>query len=90
MITSAYVGNLRAFLMSPSYLAPMATASDVIGSGLPWRVTIYQSPDERYWTEAGKEDVRRMWEDKTEAERYSPDVYEEVVSERKVSRDIEK
>ncbi len=41
LATAAYGSNLRAFLLSPEFPAPVETIPDMIASPLGWRMVVY-------------------------------------------------
>ncbi len=56
----SYGGNLRAFLLSPEYPAPIDSIDDMVGSGKEWKMVVYQDNFEHLIAE--KEPV--LWNNK--------------------------
>ena len=71
VVTSAYQGNLRAFLTTPTFSSPINTLAEVIESGLPWGMVMYGEEEERLMAESTDPVISTIWNDKIE-EPYRP------------------
>ena len=65
LITSAYTGNLKAFLTNPGLTAPIDTLEDVVASGLPWGMVLYGEEEEELMASSPIGSITRLiWDDK--------------------------
>ena len=75
VITSAYQGNLRAFLTTPTFSSPINTLAEVIESGLPWGMVGEQGchgeEEESLMAQSTDPVISVIWRDKIE-EPYRP------------------
>ena len=49
IVTAAYGGFLRAYIMRPRMSKPISTMEDIVQSGLPWRIPLYGETIETFW-----------------------------------------
>ncbi len=49
IVTAAYGGSLRAYIMRPRMSKPISTMEDIVQSGLPWRIPLYGETIETFW-----------------------------------------
>ena len=71
IISSAYSGNLKAFLTTPSFSDPMNSLKDVVESGLPWGMVLYGEDEERLMQQSQDPIIQTIWREKIE-EPYRP------------------
>ena len=71
ILSSGYSGNLKAYLTTPSYTAPMNNLKDVIDSGLPWAMVLYGEDEQRMMAESQNPIIKTIWEEKI-TEKYQP------------------
>ena len=65
LITSSYSGNLRAFLLKPDLSPPIELLSDIVNSGIPWKVVMYGDLAQSWSSTLMHNDAyRRYWEGK--------------------------
>ncbi len=64
MVTSAYSGTLRAFLISPVLPNPVDTLEELVESGLSWNMVQYFHPLEEALATSDNPAKRKIWEDK--------------------------
>lgn len=76
LITSAYTGNLKAFLTNPGLTSPIDTLQDVLASGLPWGMVLYGEEEEELMANSPiGSTIRTIWDEKNVMP-YSPTVAE--------------
>ncbi len=79
IITAAYGGNLRAYLLKPDMHPAVETISDVVNSGLPWSMVQWGDTLGVSLSLAQDQDTKTFWEDMKSAE-YTNFPYEIVRS----------
>ncbi len=77
IITSAYSGNLRAYLLKPKMHPAVETISDIVSSGLPWSMVLWGDDLGVSLSQAKDPDMKTFWE-KMRSEEYSNFPYETV------------
>ena len=65
VITSSYMGNLRAFLITPTFTEPINTLAEVIESGLEWGLVLYGEEEEIQMAQSTDPVISKIWKDKT-------------------------
>ena len=71
VIGSSYTGNLRAFLITPSFTDPINTLKEVVESGLEWGMVMYGEEEERMMAQSTDPVISAIWKYKVE-EPYRP------------------
>ncbi len=74
IFTSAYGGNLRAFLMTPQYEKAIDTMHDIVNSKLPWTMILYGEEVEAHLMTSKNPIEKAFWNGKT-AVGYEPFSY---------------
>ena len=71
VIGSSYTGNLRAFLITPTFTKPINTLKEVVESGLEWGMVMYGEEEERMMAQSKDPVISAIWKYKIE-EPYRP------------------
>ena len=61
IISSAYSGNLKAYLTTPMYSDPINSLKDVVESGLPWGMVLYGEDEERLMQQSQDPIIQTIW-----------------------------
>ena len=77
IVSAAYGGNLRAFLMDQDIEPPLDTIEKLVASGLPWNWVVYGHSSEDEIATSKNLIHRQFWEEKEEVP-YDPFPYERV------------
>ncbi len=66
IVTTAYGGNLRAFLLHPDATPAVESIGAIVHSGLSWKVVLYGGLDESwFWFYRNEDsDIGRYWREK--------------------------
>ena len=59
------MGNLRAFLITPSFTEPINSLAEVIDSGLEWGLVLYGEEEEIQMAQSTDPVISKIWNDKT-------------------------
>ena len=59
------MGNLRAFLITPSFTEPINSLAEVIDSGLEWGLVLYGEEEEIQMAQSTDPVISKIWKDKT-------------------------
>ena len=71
VISSAYAGNLMAFMTTPSFTYPINTLRQVLESGLPWAMVLYGEEEEEMMENSKDPVIKEIWDNKI-VEEYAP------------------
>ncbi len=88
-MTTAYGGNLRAFLLHPDATPAVESIGAIVRSGLPWKVVLYGGLDESwFWFYRNEDsDIGRYWREK-EGVAFKDMPFEEVADNTKGAKKI--
>ncbi len=69
LLTTAYGGVLRAFLLKPEFSETISDLTQVVAKGLPWKVVLYGDWTEDRISKSEIDYVKKYWDEK-EPQRY--------------------
>ena len=61
IISSAYAGNLKAFLTTKIVSKPINTLEEIINGGLPWKISIISHDDQLVLQETKNPTLQKIW-----------------------------
>ncbi len=68
IMTEAFGGSLRAYLLQPDYSEAINSFEDIVGSGLPWKMVVYGEEFEHFLASQEQEPFKTFWQEKQEIE----------------------
>ena len=64
VISASYSGELRAYMINPSFTSPISTLQQVVDSGLPWGMVLYGEEEEEMMAASEDPVIKRIWNEK--------------------------